>query len=172
MCFVNDGSKDKTLEVLQELVKGKEDYISVYDCEKNGGKAEAVRLGMLHLAKQSQFDYIGFLDADLSTDFADFNDLAETISNSKYKMVFGSRITRMGADIEKESARAIISKTINFIIRKTLGMEIKDTQCGAKIMTKDVIENTFKEKFITKWLFDVEIFMRMKKFMVLKKLKI
>jgi DNA-binding response OmpR family regulator len=163
LCFVNDGSKDKTLEVLQELVKGKEDYISVYDCEKNGGKAEAVRLGMLHLAKQSQFDYIGFLDADLSTDFADFNDLAETISNSKYKMVFGSRITRMGADIEKESARAIISKTINFIIRKTLGMEIKDTQCGAKIMTKDVIENTFKEKFITKWLFDVEIFMRMKK---------
>ncbi|HCQ14287.1 response regulator, partial [Flavobacterium sp.] len=163
LCFVNDGSKDKTLEVLQDLVKGKEDYISVYDCEKNGGKAEAVRLGMLHLAKQSQFDYIGFLDADLSTDFADFNDLAETISNSKYKMVFGSRITRMGADIEKESARAIISKTINFIIRKTLGMEIKDTQCGAKIMTKDVIENTFKEKFITKWLFDVEIFMRMKK---------
>nr|WP_315254899.1 glycosyltransferase [uncultured Flavobacterium sp.] len=163
LCLVNDGSKDKTLEVIQELIKGKEDYISVYDCEKNGGKAEAVRLGMLHLAKQSQFDYIGFLDADLSTDFADFNDLAETISDSKYKMVFGSRITRMGADIEKESARAIISKTINFIIRKTLGMEIKDTQCGAKIMTKDVIENTFKEKFITKWLFDVEIFMRMKK---------
>jgi CheY-like chemotaxis protein len=163
LCLVNDGSKDKTLEVLQELIKGKEDYISVYDCEKNGGKAEAVRLGMLHLAKQSQFDYIGFLDADLSTDFADFNDLAETISDSRYKMVFGSRITRMGADIEKESARAIISKTINFIIRKTLKMEIKDTQCGAKIMTKDVIENTFKEKFITKWLFDVEIFMRMKK---------
>jgi CheY-like chemotaxis protein len=163
LCFVNDGSKDKTLEVLQELIKGKEDYISVYDCEQNGGKAEAVRLGMLHLAKQSQFDYIGFLDADLSTDFEDFNDLAETISNSKYLMVFGSRITRMGADIEKESARAIISKTINYIIRKTLGMEIKDTQCGAKIMTKDVIEKTFTQKFITKWLFDVEIFMRMKK---------
>jgi hypothetical protein len=27
---------------------------------KNGGKAEAVRLGTLHLAKQSQFDYIDF----------------------------------------------------------------------------------------------------------------
>jgi glycosyltransferase involved in cell wall biosynthesis len=65
LCFVNDGSKDKTLEVLQELREGKEDYISIYDCPQNGGKAEAVRLGMLHLAKQSQFDYIGFLDADL-----------------------------------------------------------------------------------------------------------
>ncbi len=163
LCFVNDGSKDNTLAVLQELIKGKEDYISIYDCEKNGGKAEAVRLGMLHLAKQSQFDYIGFLDADLSTNFDDFQDLTDTISNSKYKLVFGSRISRMGADITKESARKIISQTINFIIRKTLGMEINDTQCGAKIMTKEVIEKTFQEKFITKWLFDVEIFMRMKK---------
>lgn len=163
LCFVNDGSKDRTLEVLHELSKGKEDYISVYDCEKNGGKAEAVRLGMLHLAKQSQFDYIGFLDADLSTNFDDFVDLANTISNSQYKLVFGSRMARMGADITKQSARAIISKTINFIIRKILGMDINDTQCGAKIMTKDVIEKTFQEKFITQWIFDVEIFMRMKK---------
>ena len=163
LCFVNDGSKDRTLEVLHELSKGREDYISVYDCEKNGGKAEAVRLGMLHLAKQSQFDYIGFLDADLSTNFDDFVDLANTISNSQYKLVFGSRMARMGADITKQSARAIISKTINFIIRKILGMDINDTQCGAKIMTKDVIEKTFQEKFITQWIFDVEIFMRMKK---------
>ena len=69
----------------------------------------------------------------------------------------------MGADITKESARAIISKIINLIIRKTIGMEFNDTQCGAKIMSKDVVEKTFQTKFLTKWLFDVEIFMRMKK---------
>ena len=163
LCFVNDGSKDNTLAVLEELRKGKEDYISIYDCEKNGGKAEAVRLGMLHLAAQNQYDYIGFLDADLSTNFDDFQDLVTTISTSKFQIVSGSRMSRMGADITKESARAIISKTINFIIRKTLGMEINDTQCGAKVMTKELVENTFKFQFMTKWLFDVEIFMRMKK---------
>jgi glycosyltransferase involved in cell wall biosynthesis len=163
LCFVNDGSKDNTLAVLQELSKGNEDRISVYNCEKNGGKAEAVRLGMLHLAKDSQFNYIGFLDADLSTDFKDFNDLVNTISNSKYKIVSGSRINRMGADIAKQSARKLISQGINFIIRKTLGMDFKDTQCGAKIMHKEIVEKTFQKKFLTKWLFDVEIFMRMKK---------
>ncbi|AWG20452.1 transcriptional regulator [Flavobacterium faecale] len=163
LCFVNDGSTDKTLEVLEKLRVGNEDHISIYDCEKNGGKAEAVRLGMLHLAKQNQFDYLGFLDADLSTDFADFHDLVTTISGSNFKIVSGSRMARMGADITKESARAIISKMINFIIRKTIGMEFNDTQCGAKIMSKDVIEKTFQTKFLTKWLFDVEIFMRMKK---------
>jgi len=171
LCFVNDGSKDNTLEVLYDLKNQNEGRISVYDCAQNGGKAEAVRLGMLHLAKQQQFDYIGFLDADLSTNFEDFDTLVDTIKNSDFKIVSGSRITRMGADIEKESARAIISKTINFIIRKTLGMDFKDTQCGAKIMTKDVVEDTFQTKFLTKWLFDVEIFMRMRQKYGLEKAK-
>lgn len=163
LCFVNDGSKDNTLCVLKELCKGNEPRMSVYNCEKNGGKAEAVRLGMLHLAKECQFDYIGFLDADLSTNFDDFKGLVSTIANSQYKIVSGSRINRMGANIAKESARKIISQGINFIIRKTLEMDFKDTQCGAKIMDKEIVEKTFQEKFLTKWLFDVEIFMRMKK---------
>ncbi|MEO9570016.1 MAG: response regulator [Polaribacter sp.] len=161
LCFVNDGSKDKTLEVLNNLRKGREDFITVYDCEKNGGKAEAVRQGMLYMAKQEDLDYIGFLDADLSTDLADFNDLVTTIEeNDKYKIVSGSRISRMGANITKESARKIISMTINYIIRKILKMDFKDTQCGAKIFHKDVIEVSFKDKFVTQWIFDVEIFRR------------
>ncbi|MDY0781500.1 response regulator [Tenacibaculum sp. IB213877] len=164
LCFVNDGSTDNTLAVLEELRKGREDYISIYNCEKNGGKAEAVRLGVLHLAKNQELDYIGFLDADLSTDFQDFDDLVKTIENSDYKIVSGSRISRMGANITKQSARQIISLTINYIIQKILGMKFKDTQCGAKIMDRDVVHYMFKDKFITRWLFDVEIFMRMKKF--------
>ena len=171
LCFVNDGSKDKTLEVLHQLQKGREDFITVYDCEKNGGKAEAVRLGMLHMAKKEDLDYIGFLDADLSTDLADFDDLVKIIETSDFKIVSGSRIARMGANITKESARKIISLTINFIIRKILSMDFKDTQCGAKIFHKDVINIAFKEKFVTQWIFDVEIFKRMTIHFGLKKAK-
>jgi len=163
LCFVNDGSTDNTLEVLEELRKGNESNISVYDCEKNGGKAEAVRQGMLHLHKDSQFDFIGFLDADLSTDFRDFDDLVKTLEKSEYKIVSGSRMSRMGADITKESARKIISMTINLIIRSILRMPFNDTQCGAKIMTRDIVPMLFTKPFITKWIFDVEIFMRMRK---------
>jgi hypothetical protein len=47
-------------------------------------------------------------------------------------------------------------------------MEFKDTQCGAKIMHKEIVEKRFRKKFLTKWLFDVEIFMRMKRFMANK----
>jgi len=171
LCFVNDGSKDNTLAVLKDLQKGREDFITVYNCEKNGGKAEAVRQGMLHMAQFDDLDYIGFLDADLSTDLADFDALVTTIENSDFKIVSGSRISRMGANIAKESARQIISLTINFIIRKILKMEFKDTQCGAKIFSKDVIHIAFEDKYITRWLFDVEIFLRMRKYFGLNKAK-
>lgn len=160
LCFVNDGSTDNTLEVLREIQKGNEDHITVYDCAKNGGKAEAVRQGMLHMAKDPQYNYIGFLDADLSTDFRDFDDLVKTLGNSDYKIVNGSRMARMGADIEKESARAIISKTINLMIRTILRMPFNDTQCGAKVMDKDIVKVAFEKPFLTKWLFDVEMFKR------------
>ncbi len=163
LCFVNDGSTDRTLEVLHELRKGHESNISVYDCEKNGGKAEAVRQGILHMIKDEQLDYLGYLDADLSTDFRDFDDLVKTIENSDFKIVSGSRISRMGANITKESARKVISMTINMIIQTILGMPFKDTQCGAKIMDREIASTMFNKKFITKWLFDVEIFMRMRK---------
>jgi CheY-like chemotaxis protein len=161
LCFVNDGSKDNTLEVLNNLRKGREDFITIYDCEKNQGKAEAVRLGMLRMAKQDDLDYIGFLDADLSTGLSDFDDLVSTIENSDYKIVSGSRISRMGAEITKSSDRNIISLIINFIIRRILKMDFNDTQCGAKIFSKDIIDIAFKKKFVTKWIFDIEIFKRM-----------
>jgi len=163
LCFVNDGSTDNTLAVLNKLKKENPANISIYNCKQNGGKAEAVRQGILHLVKDQQLDYIGFLDADLSTDFRDFDDLVKTIESSDFKIVSGSRIARMGANITKESARKIISSTINLIIQTILGMPFKDTQCGAKVMDREIASNMFNKKFVTKWLFDVELFMRMKK---------
>ena len=164
LCFVNDGSTDNTIEVLKKLQRNREHYISIHNCEKNGGKAEAVREGLLYMSKFDDLDYIGFLDADLSTDFEDFDDLVKTIETTDFQIVNGSRISRMGANITKESARKLISMTINLIICKILGMPFKDTQCGAKIMRKELIPVAFSTPFFTKWLFDVEIFMRMKNY--------
>ena len=41
-------------------------------------------------------------------------------------------------------------------------MNFKDTQCGAKIFKRESLHIAFDRKFITRWIFDVEIFMRMK----------
>ena len=50
-------------------------------------------------------------------------------------------------------------------------MDFKDTQCGAKIFHKDVINIAFKKEFVTKWIFDVEIFKRMTQYYGLKNAK-
>jgi CheY-like chemotaxis protein len=169
LCFVNDGSTDKTLTILNSLRKSREDFITVLDCVKNIGKAEAVRFGMLNMAKRNDLDYIGFLDADLSTDLSDFDDLVTAIENSKYKIVSGSRISRMGADIDKKPARELISLAINFIIRRILKMNFNDTQCGAKVFHRDVVHIAFDKKFISKWIFDVEIYRRITLYFGIKK---
>lgn len=171
LCFVNDGSTDNTLHILQDLQKDRSHYITVYNCEKNGGKAEAVRLGMLHMAKQKDLDFIGFLDADLSTNLQDFDNLVKTLESSNFKIVSGSRMHRMGANITKASARRLISYSINVMIRKILKMDFNDTQCGAKIFKKEVIDVAFNKKFVTQWIFDVEIFKRIAIHYGLKKAK-
>ncbi|MEH6778432.1 hypothetical protein [Maribacter arcticus] len=43
-------------------------------------------------------------------------------------------------------------------------MPFKDTQCGAKVMDREIASKMFNKKFITKWLFDVELFMRIKRY--------
>ena len=50
-------------------------------------------------------------------------------------------------------------------------MDFKDTQCGAKIFHKDVINIAFSEKFVTQWIFDVEIFKRMSQYFGLSQAK-
>lgn len=163
LCFVNDGSTDNTLSILRQVRDSNPDNTSIYNCKKKVGKAEAIRQGMLRLTQDQQFDYVGFLDADLSTDFSDFDELVKSIENSAFKIVNGSRILRMGANITQEPIRKLSSKAINFVIQTILGMPIKDTQCGTKIMDRETAAKLFDQKFMTKRLLDVEIFMRMKK---------
>ena len=64
--FANDGSRDNTLEVLQVLCD-RHPSLHLYDIQPNGGKAEAVRKGMLYGAEHLSPDYIAFWDADLAT---------------------------------------------------------------------------------------------------------
>lgn len=91
LCFVNDGSKDNTLQVLYAMKAQVPQGISIVDVKKNSGKATAVRAGARFLFSMPEIAHIGFMDADLSTDFRDFKDLVKTLKRENKLVVFGSR---------------------------------------------------------------------------------
>lgn len=163
LCFVNDGSKDDTLNVLYAMKDQAPQSISVIDVKKNSGKATAVRAGARFLYSQPYISNIGFIDADLSTDFKDFKDLVKTLEKENKIMVFGSRNSGGSSKIERDFMRNVLSKFIKQFILLILGMSIRDTQCGAKVFRKDIVPVIYKDAFLSKWLFDVEIFLRLKR---------
>ena len=163
LCFVNDGSKDDTLSVLETVQKEARTRVSIVDVKKNAGKAAAVRSGARYLFNRQDVDYIGFIDADLSTDFKDFKKLVGTLhNNDNLSLVYGSRGKGDG-QIERNVFRNLFSKIVKFIVFLILGLPIEDTQCGAKVFRRNIIPVAYNTKFLTRWLFDVEIFIRLKK---------
>jgi glycosyltransferase involved in cell wall biosynthesis len=165
LCFVNDGSKDNTMEVLQNMKMAAPYGVSIVDVKKNVGKASAVRAGVRFLYNKRDISNIGFIDADLSTDFRDFKDLVKTLkSNENLSVVFGSRNSG-GGGIKRDFVRNLLSKTIKTFILFILGLPIRDTQCGAKVFTRSIVPVVYGDAFISRWLFDVEIFLRLKKYL-------
>jgi protein associated with RNAse G/E len=74
---------------------------------------------------------------------------------------FGSRIRKIGSTIVRENSRFLVGRVIATFISQVLGLKVYDTQCGCKVFTKEISELLFKKEFLSKWLFDVELFFRM-----------
>ena len=160
ICFVNDGSKDNTLGVLNILKAKHDSQIHILSLEKNSGKAEAVRAGINYCNQNFQHEYIGYLDADLATTLEEFIDLRNYLTG-EVVFSFGSRIRKIGSTINRENSRFLIGRVVATFISNILDIKVYDTQCGSKLFTKEISEELFQNEFISKWLFDVEIFYRM-----------
>ncbi len=164
LCFVNDGSKDKTLAVLKSIQLECPRNICVFNMPQNGGKSEAVRQGMLYVYKNFPVSLLGFLDADLATLPDEWLQMAKYKEQyPKFGAVVGSRIQRLGANINRDDNRSLLSSIVKTFIRKILKTNFQDTQCGAKIFNRNLVPFLFNESFMTPWLFDVEIFLRLQK---------
>jgi dolichyl-phosphate beta-glucosyltransferase len=160
ICFVNDGSTDKTLEVLNVLKEKYSDQIHILSLKKNSGKAEAVRAGINYCNQTFKHQYVGYLDADLATTLEEFIELHSHM-HGEVIFTFGSRIRKIGSTIERKNSRFFIGRVVATLISNILDIKVYDTQCGSKLFTKEISEELFQKEFISKWLFDVEIFYRM-----------
>jgi len=160
LLLVNDGSKDDTLLKLQELENAKPENIKVLDMPQNGGKAEAVRAGMNAGVKWKKFDLVGYADADLATPFEELDRISKLFKDHQ-SFIFGSRIARLGSKIERLNSRWLFGRISASFAAMTLGLGVYDTQCGAKFFKSHLVPVLFNRPFLSRWLFDVELFFRM-----------
>ena len=159
--FVNDGSTDQTLQLLQTLNASDPTKFAVLNFAQNRGKAEAVRQGLL-AAIGSHPDYVGFWDADLATPLdaiAAFIELAE--SRPELEMIIGSRVKLLGRHIERRPSRHYLGRFFATAASAVLGLAVYDTQCGAKLFRASSAISFFQQPFCSRWIFDVEIIARL-----------
>lgn len=162
ICFVNDGSKDTTAEVLSTFCQSNTAQFSLLNLDVNKGKGEAVRAGLLALKNRNEFESIGFLDADLATPLEEYKKLNDILLCGTYQAVFGSRMKKMGSKIDRSLKRHLIGRFFATLISTSINMPFYDTQCGAKVFKPKILDGIIEKVFLTKWLFDVEILIRLK----------
>ena len=160
--FVDDGSTDATDGVLRTLRASDPESFDVHTLSVNAGKGEAVRQGFLK-AFESDPDYVGFWDADLATPLdaiLEFRDVLE--GRPDVEMAFGARVRLLGRSIRRNRLRHCLSRFFAITASLFLRVAIYDTQCGAKLFrVTPGLAALFREPFVTRWIFDVEIIARL-----------
>ena len=157
LIFVNDGSKDKTLELIRNLSKKDKEanYISL---SRNFGKEAAMWAGLKH----STGDYITVMDCDLQDPPTLIPEMLRLIEEEDYDVVGTRRVTRKG----EPPIRSFFARMFYKIINKMSKVEMVDGARDYRMMTRQVVDNllTLKEYnryskglfsfvgFKTKWL--------------------
>lgn len=159
LCFVNDGSTDNTKDFLHNIELSAVNNVKVLTHEKNRGKAAAVLSGFLFCNTEINYDKIAYLDADLSTSLDACYSISQEL-NEVISFGFGSRIRKLDSFIKRKAFRFYVGRCIATIISKQLNLFVYDTQCGCKVFSRQLAQQVFQEKFVSTWLFDVEIFHR------------
>ncbi|RZF46084.1 hypothetical protein LSTR_LSTR004797 [Laodelphax striatellus] len=166
---VSDGSRDKTVEVAQKYTtKFGCNKCRVLDLKPNRGKGGAVRLGM----KSSRGSVLLFADADGATKFSDLEKLEDCLKElvkGDYKtkpedvsleqaVVCGSRAHLEDEAIASRSIfRTILMHGFHFLVWSFAVRNIRDTQCGFKLLTRESARVLFSSLHVERWAFDVEL---------------
>ncbi|MET0388605.1 MAG: glycosyltransferase [Polyangiales bacterium] len=160
--FVNDGSRDDTLSVLRGLHSADSTHFLYLDLPRNGGKAEAVRSGMLE-ALVPGVRYVGYWDADLATPLAEIPRFIAALETEHGRDIcFGSRVRLLGRLIERQPLRHYLGRLFATVASHVLDLPVYDTQCGAKLFrVSDETRALFAEPFNVNWTFDVELIARL-----------
>lgn len=157
--IVNDGSRDNTAEIAGQFAE-KDAIVRIVNNSGNRGKGYSVRNGMLH----SRGRIVIFSDADLSSPIEEAAKLMDALESGA-DIAIGSRWLRAETQTQRQPLhRQIMGRVFNLLLRSTLGLKFKDTQCGFKAFKQRAAQTIFPLQKIERWGFDPEILFLARKF--------
>ena len=156
---VNDGSRDNTAEIVKSF-SAKDPILRLVENPGNRGKGYSVRNGMLN----ARGEIVLFTDADLSSPIEEAHKLLDALDRGA-DIAIGSRWLRSETQTQRQPLhRQLFGRIFNLLLRITLGLKFKDTQCGFKVFKQPAARTIFPLQRIERWGFDPEILFLARKF--------
>ena len=129
--FVDDGSKDKTLEILKKLAK-KDKQVKYVSFSRNFGKEAAMYAGL----EYSKGDYVTLMDADLQDPPAMLEKMYKYLESGEYECVATRRVTRKG----EPPIRSFFARQFYKIINKLSDIEMVDGARDYRLMRREMVD--------------------------------
>lgn len=130
--FVNDGSKDKTLQVIKSL-REKDARVHYTSFSRNFGKESAIYAGL----KAAKGDYVALLDADLQDPPSLVEEMYQSLKREDYDCVATRRVDRKG----EPRMRSFFATRFYKLINKISDTEIVDGARDFRLMTRQMVDS-------------------------------
>ncbi len=153
--FVNDGSTDESMGILEEMKKDFPQAYQIVDLGENKGKGAAVRSGM----RLATGDLVAFTDIDLPYGLPIFDAMRAVMEEDPgLAFLYGSRSHADSRFRGYGALRHVGRRFFSVAIRTLVATDTSDTQCGIKMFRKDFADAVAHRSVIDRFAFDIELF--------------
>ena len=142
LIFVDDGSRDKTVEAFEQLVK-RDERVHYLSFSRNFGKESAMFAGM----EAATGDYVAIMDVDLQDPPALFKDMLYGIEQEGYDCVASRRVTRKG----EPPIRSFFARMFYKLINRISKTEIVDGARDFRLMTRQMVDAILELKEVSRF---------------------
>lgn len=149
---------DQTSAIVKNLAENN-NRIKLLEFEHRLGKGG----GLIEGFKHSTGEIIGFTDADGATAPSEYQKLIESVMKGIDVAIGSRRVKGAKITVHQSVDRELASKMFNILIGILFNLDIRDTQCGAKVFKRDVIEKILPKLITRGFEIDVELLWRAKK---------
>lgn len=159
LIFVNDGSRDKTLDLMQKDAFG-DKRIKIVSYSQNYGKGYAIVQGV----KRARGRYILFADLDHSVPIGTIESFFEYFKKDHSVVIGSRRVSGSKIIVRQDLLREWLGRGFTFLVSFLIYWGVKDATCGYKVFENKAAKKIFNKIRVYDWAFDAEILFLCKKY--------